>query len=525
VPPRDDLLTWLSDAQRAEVATGRYEVLLLRADFEGRRQTVRAEALPPQSALDHFLSGVHCYQHAALGQAVHSLESALRLQPDHFWSRFFLAATQLRLQNWLAAEATLSVCQWQRPAFPWTRLLRGLAQVELAQFDAAEETLHQAQAALEDNPEAPTGPAVVLSAQARAVLSFYRGVLAYRQRRLPQAAEHFREAIGQQPTLYQAHAGLLRASVEQGRLDEAGAWFPRLAALHPPAVVVADYHTLRARHLCRQQRHAEAVRACNAAVALRADHAEAFAVLGQALLELQDYVHAAESFDRYLDLRGPPLADVYRGRGQARMKLGRFLDAGDDYTQALQGTIDPQRVAALVGLAGTTGLRAAQAELRAHRGWAWFFGNAFELALRDFNQAGRLLPPNGDTCAGRGLCQVMLGRYAEAVADARQALRLGVPTPEMTFNVACIFSLAAGKVRADAAQPKRRDLEAQYRTQAIALIHSALGLVPDEKRAVFWETKMRHDQALDPIRGSAEFVQLEKDHALPPQGRAGARQR
>jgi tetratricopeptide (TPR) repeat protein len=255
--------------------------------------------------------------------------------------------------------------------------------------------------------------------------------------------------------------------------------------------------------------------ACKAAEVKCPDYADAFALRGLAQVHLQDYKEAAQALDRYLELKGPPLADVYRGRGQARMQLARFREAGEDYSRALE----------LITGTAESGAQRARAELLTHHGWALFFSNAFELALEDFDGARQLLPRGGDAFIGSGLCKAMLGRYREAVTDADVALRLQVKTPEMMFNVACIFSLASGRVRADTAEARRLDLEAEYRTQAAVRIRSALQMLPAPQRCGYWQTKMRGDKWLDPIRASAEFVRLEKDYAAPPPKRPSVQQK
>jgi tetratricopeptide (TPR) repeat protein len=549
----------LSEQQREEVAISRYEILLMRADVEARgRQTRRAldaldaakplcgetpayhlrrahylgllganeerrrelarlQEAPPRSAFDHFLSGVHLYQQDDLLPAVRALETAVRLEPDHFWGEFFLAACHLRLRNWLAAEYLLSHCHRQRPGLLWTLLLRGFAEVELAKYTDAEEDFRLAESDLAGDPVTAANPS--LDSQARAVLAAYRGILALRKNQLPQAEASFRAAIDHQPTLYQAHAGLLRVFVQQDRPSEADRQFATLAKLGPPAVIIADYHTLRARQLYRSRKDREAVAACDAALAAQAGHAEAFALRGQALLRLEDFGHAADSFDRYLQCGGAVDADVYRGRGQARMKLDRFLDAGYDYTRALELAPDVGGISVVAGLPGAVLLRGPEAELLTHRGWAWFFSNAFEPALRDFEASRCLRPDGSDAWVGGGLCKAALGREADAVVDAREALRLGVRGAEMLFNVACIFARAARKMRAD---PARSDGAAECRVQAIAHIRAALAMLRPQERSSFWIRRMRADPWLDAIRGSAEFIQLDKDCSGPPAKPPGA---
>src|SRR5262249_37947205 len=95
------------------------------------------------------------------------------------------------------------------------------------------------------------------------------------------------------------------------------------------------------------------------------------------------YDQAARSFDEYLGKGGTPSTDFFRGRGLARMKLGRYPEAVDDYTRVLE--------------------REPDAEIHEHRGWAHFFSEAWKLALRDFERALELDASNGDALIGRGL--------------------------------------------------------------------------------------------------------------------------
>jgi hypothetical protein len=79
----------------------------------------------------------------------------------------------------------------------------------------------------------------------------------------------------------------------------------------------------------------------------------------------------------------------------------------------------------------------------------------------------------------------------------------------MLHNVACVFALAAARVRADAAEPKRAALETDYRRQAVTALRKALDRVPARGRLAFWQDKMRPDSALDAIRPSEDFARLD----------------
>ena len=105
---------------------------------------------------------------------------------------------------------------------------------------------------------------------------------------------------------------------------------------------------------------------------------------------------------------------------------GDCLGAVDDYTRVLE--------------------QAPDAEIHAHRGWAYFFADAYKPALRDLDAALRLDPARGDAWTGRALAHVMVGKVGAAVADAEAALERKPATPDLMQNLACVFALAAVKV-------------------------------------------------------------------------------
>ncbi len=568
----EEQLSWLSERQRAEFALHRYEILLVLAEIEARpnpadepavkkqraaralaileqvpqfrrdthsyrqrrarylgqlgagqdqeRENALAEAAPPASAFDHFLNGFDLLLERDPEQAVRSFDLALRLQADHFWSQFYLAAGHLGLRNWLAAKAVLNTCWLLRPDFPWIPLLRGIAQTEMGEFSAGEADFQLVESILEQEP-ASEGTATPFSRQIRAALHHFRGILCYRQQRLAEAISHFDQAIAKEPTLEMAHFARLRVYLEQDQLEQAAKHFPAFADLHPPPVYLAEYHTLLARQLSRMGKHQEAVLACQLALAAQADHVEAFAIQGQEHLHLQDCANADASFTRYLELGGRPSAGIFWGRGQARMKLDRYHEAGYDYTRALELSTSPIGAMVVLGLPATVGLHGPNPKWVADRGWAWYFSKAHPLALHDFESARKFLPCDSEIYTGLGLCRVELGQVREALVDAQRALEFQPANPEMMFNVACIYALAAGKILVDPNQPDRLTLEKECRTRAVAGIRSALRMLPREQQRPFWHKTVLPDRALDPIRDSAEFVQLQKEFSLELQQRNG----
>jgi tetratricopeptide (TPR) repeat protein len=177
--------------------------------------------------------------------------------------------------------------------------------------------------------------------------------------------------------------------------------------------------------------------------------------------------------------------EFYCGRGQARLQMGDYLGARDDYSRALE-------------------LR-PEASILVHRGWAYFFVDAWKPALRDFEEAIRREPHLADAYIGRGLTCLMLGRYRDAVADAEQAVYCGPTTPQMYHNLACLFALAAEWAAQEPAEDLGPAAAARYRDKALKAVANALALVPPEQRQSFWRTHVLPDPALASLRHCAAF--------------------
>ena len=117
----------------------------------------------------------------------------------------------------------------------------------------------------------------------------------------------------------------------------------------------------------------------------------------------------------------------------------------------------------------------------------------------------------------------MLGAYREAVADAEESLRRRPATPETMHNLACLYAQAVARVEADAKASDRAALTDSYRASAVRAIRRTLAMVRPEDRAAFWRDKVLPDSALDPIRNSPEFRELQREQAAGPGEEAGRR--
>ena len=446
---------------------------------EAKSQRNRAAAQPLEGALDHFLIGEEQYRRGEGEAARGSFDRALTLQPAHFWARFFLAVCHLKSQDWQAAKAGFNGCLTQQPDFAWAYLFRSFANEKLHALPEAEADFAKA---LKLN----------LSPDARYVLFLTRGILHFNQKELDRAAADFRSAMALKPAQYNAYLNLAQVHLAQKQFEPAADLIRQAMKLDPPAQVVAGYHLERGRNLLRDQRYQEALTACDAALELSPHLTQAFEACGRALLGLGKFDQAEWSFDQCLRRGGEAAPDVFRGRGLARMKLGRFAEAAEDYTRVLE--------------------RAPGAEIYQHRGWALFFADAWKLALRDFSKALELNPRATDAYIGRGLANVMLGDYQEVVDDAEVALRRKPGSPEMMHNIACIYAQASARADADQTAKDRQDLKATYRNCGIDALRQTLEMVPPEERPAFWRTKVLPDMALTPLRDEAGFKRLHAEY-------------
>jgi Flp pilus assembly protein TadD len=279
----------------------------------------------------------------------------------------------------------------------------------------------------------------------------------------------------------------------QGQFQHAAEQMESAMSLQPPVQVFFGYHLERGRNLLQEKRYEDAVQSCDAARELAPDQPLPLAVRARALVMLGRYEQAERSFDQYLQEGGEAVSDIFIGRGLARMKLGKYPEAAEDYTRALERTPD--------------------ANLYQHRGWAHFFADAWKLALRDFSKAIQMNPEVGDPYTGRGLARVMLGDYRGAVADAEAALQREPRTPEMMHNIACIFAQAVAQAEAER-ESDRQGLVESYRRRACAAVKQTLDMLRPEERVAFWRDKVLPDPALIPIRNHAPFKKLE-DEVLP----------
>jgi eukaryotic-like serine/threonine-protein kinase len=419
-----------------------------------QEESARAALIEPTLAVDFFLMGEQLYKQGSLDQARRFFERGLLLRPDYFWAQYFLAVCHLKADPPRPAEAKahLTASLSRRPGFAWIYLLRGYAHGELGEFVEAESDFDRA---LQLGSDAGVRYGVLVN----------RGGMRIRQGKYDTAIADLTEAVRLKPRQDQAHANLGLAYAGQKRWDMAIEQLnialglaPEQAVLHRnraliylsrqdldaalrdfgeairlapgPSRTLASDHAYRGRILHRQQRWQEALGAYEAALELQPDDREVERLRAETLIALGRGTDAIQAFNRYLDPNNTD-PNALRQRGFERARMSDAAGALADFTRAL--ALEPN-----------------SPSTRARRGWG-YLNEASKLALRDFEEAIKLDPKNGDLHNGRGFARVLLGDYKGAVADVEEALLLGIPGNVLRarlalyYNADCIYAQAAAK--------------------------------------------------------------------------------
>ncbi len=514
---------------------------------EARR---RAQALPHAGAMDHFLIGDDLRQQRKLVEAAQEFDRALRLEPEHFWARYFRAVvcmTLLRPGDAATAKAHLDFCLVRKPEFVWAYNLRGIA-CDLMRDDAgAEADFNQALA---------MAPRVLSLGDAhllRNTVLVSRARLRVRQERFADAVSDLTEAITLKPDAHQAYHHLARVYQQQKRhadalreFDQAigVAWRQLGQGKAQPASVARLYHDRavvhvelkdqaaalhdfdlaiatqpsaeswlqRGRLLHGERKYRETLEAYQAALSTPAADprghqvAEVYRRQAEVLLALEgpkECKQALEALDAYFASRGPESAPIYQLRGLLRAKLGRYEDAINDYTLAL-------------------GLDPKDSVTHAHRGWAYVALNAWAVAWDNFEKAIQLDPKNPDAHNGRALVRVRRGELEKAVEDVETAMRLAsVPgrgameSARLPLIAARVYAEVLGRMDVDPRRVGPNDLAlyARCRERAVELLRLALARTADDGQRLFWQKHIYEEPAFYSLRRFHEFRQLGERYA------------
>lgn len=509
-----------------------------------KREQELASNQPAATALDHFLIGREQLTSGRWSEAIASLETSLRLDPDQTPPHFLLARAYFNVEprRLHEAENSLDLCIKSHRELVGLYLMRALVEGELGnQALSRIDPRHRAeQSALRKQAEmafqaAQSDYATALGRQPaddfRYVLLVNRGGMYLQAGNFAASLADLEAAIRLNPQPYQAYLTLAQLHQRRGQLDLAYRAFGQaIDRVSDPAIRAATHRSRALLHSKRrdassQERAAalldlaEAIRlepgdptrrandhvecarlyfgdgqhekvlgACGQALALVPDLPLAHQFRISALMALKQFDEVIDSCDAYL-AREQPTIEVLEIRGLARVDRQRYSSAIADYTHAIELRLDLDP--------------ATKARLLDHRGWAYQLADAPRLALDDFAAALELTGDHAEALAGRGLARIRLGDWRAAVADAEASVRLAQEAsrervdPEALrqayLNAARIYSLAVEFAASDVSREGERAVSRyrSYRTRALDLLQQALKWVPESERA-----RLREDPAL-----------------------------
>jgi tetratricopeptide (TPR) repeat protein len=554
-------LSSTSPADRAEIAKGCYELLLVLAEAEptpqaglrrldqaarlhpptrayhlrraaclvragdmptAERERGEAERLQPADAFDHFLAGQERYKRGDPMRAIRHFNNALRDQPDHFWAQCLSAICWLQLRQPVQAGASLSACLKREPEFAWLYILRGFAsslipagsgpeEIKL-RFEAAEADYRRAMDLLEQKP----------NDELRYVVLVNRGLLRFQRDDRERAASDLTAAIRLNDRPSQAYAGLAEVYRKQGKPDAAVEQFGRAIDRRPDWAPLyrARADVSLARQDSTPEQRARALRDLEQAIRLeRPDNpvlARDHTNRGRLLYRDHREAEALAACDAALKVV-PNYPDALRLRIDLLLAAGRYDEVIRSCDALMAGGTVRAPVAELRGLARAglkdyagaiedatlaLALSTDKAHLLARRGWLHILADAPRLALRDFEEALRRDPSSGEAYTGRGAARVRLGQVRDGLADAEKALGLGKPTSTLLYNAARIYAQSA-IVAGTEARRKGQEvvvLVNRYQDRAVMLVREALRRLPADRRAAFWRDSIQADPALRTLR-------------------------
>jgi tetratricopeptide (TPR) repeat protein/tRNA A-37 threonylcarbamoyl transferase component Bud32 len=420
---------------------------------EAGLEQARAAALPPRTALDHFLIALDAYGQGEWERVAVSCREVLRQQPNHFWAHFLRASVHLKGHRAAEAEAELLSCLGSRADIPWPHLALASAHLELGDLAAAEQDFADALARASD----PLEQYPILTN--RSLLWLRLGPDHWSK-----ARADLRKAIALQPNAHPAYLNLAEVHRRSKEWPEALAALDQAEQRHPgtPALaftrarVLLESGDLRAARrafeqtIDREPKGSKTGRLLSSLVELgylkhhAGEYEPALADFGKALaidpnyllahrqkantlIALNRDLEAGKVLDQYLllarDRTDVPKFEIYKTRGLIHARLHENPEAIDVFTRALVSEED--------------------LDTRNRRGWVYLALNSPPLALADFNKVLGRQAAHADALCGRAHALVQLNQLEQALQDADQVLKEGKSTPRLLLGAARVHAWVA----------------------------------------------------------------------------------
>eukprot|EP01013_Petalomonas_cantuscygni_P043131 TRINITY_DN7908_c0_g1_i1.p1 TRINITY_DN7908_c0_g1~~TRINITY_DN7908_c0_g1_i1.p1 ORF type:complete len:709 (+),score=196.39 TRINITY_DN7908_c0_g1_i1:82-2208(+) len=188
------------------------------------------------------------------------------------------------------------------------------------------------------------------------------------------------------------------------------------------------------------------------------DHSSAvWNALGLTLFEMggqENFAAAAAAFSRAIDAE-PQRALYFNNRGLALFRLGKAVDAIQDFTVAIEQ--EEQRV---------------NGNIFYNRGNAHLAAGHYHEALRDLDEARSRMPSDEGVYYAKGVCYLETGRMEEAVDAFGEALRVRPNFVPALFHLGVAYHIADALFDAETALLRAAQIARDDRR-----VHESLGLV------------------------------------------------
>ena len=253
--------------------------------------------------------------------------------------------------------------------------------------------------------------------------------------RIPEAIEHFRQALRIKPDYVQALNNLGLAFEMADRLPEAIESFERVVRMDSD---FADAQNNLGFALARADRTAEAVEHYQRALKIKPDFVKAMNNMGLALGKMNRLPEAIESFRDAVRIN-PDFAEAQDDLGTALAYTGRHAEAIEHYRQALRIRPGDSQVLNKLGVVLMRVNRESEAlecfqkameikpdfvDARNNLGYALYLQNRIPEAIERFTETLRIKPDDAPALDNLGMALTKAGRLSEALERFEQALRI-----------------------------------------------------------------------------------------------------
>jgi tetratricopeptide (TPR) repeat protein/serine/threonine protein kinase len=500
----------------------------------------RARQTPATLAVDYNLLGLRAFNDKNKQEAIREFESALRIEPTHYWSLVWLGACLLDLggeNDWREAARVYTGCIMQRPHDSLVYTLRGCAYWKLHRYDDALADSSRAIALDPANAEAFTQRGniyrdlgkqdlaladlehAVRAEPGHAVAHVNLGTLLWRKGRLEQAVAAYEHAINLNPDLFEAHANLAALFRERGLLERAIPEAQKAVSLRPND---PRLHLVLANAFTANGQTALALAAYETALRLDPKSAITHVSLGVIWCDVRhDYDRAIAQFRAALQLDSNSFDACYN-LGKAYRGKGLLNDAIAAYRRAIAIEPDSNAHNSLGVLLRETGrpdeaaaeyeksLKLKPDDPNPHVNLGSYYCDIrhdYDRASAEFREAIRLRPTMAVAHSNLGIVLANQGLLDPAINAFKDGIRLDPNAAGVRFNLGTALRMC-GRV-----------------DEAVAAFNEAVRLQPDLPHAhrelgdLLCDTKHDYEGAVAAFR---QALRVDPKDALAHRGLAEA---